>query len=95
MNGWFPGQPQLKESTYNKYRNLLNCYVIPEIGTENILFLDYKKLEIFSRTLLIKGGCEGTGLSPKTVSDIFSLTEISCNTPLTKEHRQLITAGIL
>lgn len=73
-NEWLVSrQPQLKESTYNKYRNLLNCYVIPEIGTENILFLDYKKLEIFSRTLLIKGGCEGTGLSPKTVSDIFSL----------------------
>ena len=73
-NEWLVSrQPQLKESTYNKYRNLLNCYVIPEIGTENILFLDYKKLENFSRILLIKGGCEGTGLSPKTVSDIFSL----------------------
>ena len=48
-NEWLVSrQPQLKESTYNKYRNLLNCYVIPEIGTENILFLDYKKLEIFS-----------------------------------------------
>ena len=63
----------LKESTMVRYQNLLKLYLIPAFGAYAIEDLTYAKITKFSEELLYNGGCEGKGLSPKTVSDILSL----------------------
>lgn len=68
-------QPYIKESTFVKYRNLLKDYILPNIGNENIKTLDYEKLQSFCLFLLKEGSKKGTGLSAKTVSDIFSIVK--------------------
>lgn len=62
-----------KESTIIKYQNLMKLYLIPEFGQYTLDDFTYVMLNEFSLRLLRSGGHKGTGLSPKTVSDIFSL----------------------
>lgn len=62
-----------KESTIIKYQNLIKLYIIPEFGECTINEFTYTTLNEFSEKLLKSGGSKGTGLSPKTVLDIFSL----------------------
>ncbi len=64
---------QVKESTANKYQNLLNSYILPIIGATSLEQMTYDYLESYCNKLLCTGGAKGTGLSPKTVSDILSL----------------------
>lgn len=66
-------RPQVKESTYNKYRNLLGTYVYPELGRLALNCITNDVIEILCRELLEKGGTKKTGLSAKTVSDILSV----------------------
>lgn len=66
-------QPQIKQSTFNKYRNLLNSYILPYLGDINIHELSVDKLYECCNRLLQKGNKYGKGLSPKTVSDVLSL----------------------
>lgn len=73
-NEWlFVITPHIKESTYIKYSNLLNSYILPQLGNQYIHTLSHGMIEIFCNDLLIKGGSKGTGLSPKTVSDCLVL----------------------
>lgn len=65
--------PHVKESTGNKYGNLLNSYIIPTFGQFSLNELSYEIIEARSNQLLLSGGKHGTGLSPKTVSDILSV----------------------
>lgn len=65
--------PQVKESTCNKYDNLLNSYVIPTLGNIPLTKLTYDVVEECANHLLVSGGRRGDGLSPKTVSDILSV----------------------
>lgn len=65
--------PKVKESTYNKYSNLLDAYIIPAIGRYPINSLTNDIIEDQSNKLLISGGRNRMGLSPKTVSDILSI----------------------
>lgn len=62
-----------KESTIIKYQNLMKLYLIPEFGEYTVDEFTYTALNEFSLKLLQFGGSKGTGLSPKTVLDIFSL----------------------
>lgn len=64
---------QVKESTANKYQNLLNSYILPIIGTTPLEQMTHDYIESYCNDLLCTGGTKGTGLSPKTVSDILSL----------------------
>lgn len=64
---------QVKESTANKYQNLLNSYILPIIGATSLEQMTYDYIESYCNELLCTGGIKGTGLSPKTVSDILSL----------------------
>ncbi|MCI8940274.1 MAG: site-specific integrase [Dorea sp.] len=66
-------KPQIKESTYRKYRNLWNSYICPELGNMCFAELTQDVLQIYCKTLLTSGGQEGKGLSAKTVSDTLSL----------------------
>ena len=65
--------PQIKISTANKYRNLLKLYIYPRMADKPLDLLTHAFLEDQCHALLNCGGKNGTGLSPKTVSDILSV----------------------
>lgn len=71
---WFESkQTQLKESTRNKYRNILDAYVLPDLGNKLLSEITYETIEEHCHSLLSVGGKSGKGLSAKTVVDILSL----------------------
>lgn len=71
---WFhSATAHIKISSSIKYSNLLKSYIIPYIGNLDISEISFGVLETYCSNLLIKGGSKGTGLSPKTVSDCFTL----------------------
>ena len=71
---WFLSiAPQIKESTKNKYLNLLNSYILPELGTLPLDELTHSKVESMCNSLLLNGGKRKLGLSPKTVTDALSV----------------------
>lgn len=93
-----------KESTYVKYRNLLNSYILPPLGNCFISKITNEKIYELSCSLLKSGGRKAAGLSPKTVSDILSLlksiqkyafnknmaaSHISCSLPVKQPLKQL------
>lgn len=71
---WFESlKGQIKESTGNKYWNILNSYVLPAFGEKELREITYDFINERCNYLLVSGGKKGQGLSPKTVSDILSL----------------------
>ena len=71
---WFNNiRPQIKESTRNKYWNLLNSYILPTYGEQPLTCITYDFIEAHCNTLLTSGGGKGIGLSSKTVADILSV----------------------
>ena len=71
---WFESiLPRVKESTGNKYRNLLMLHINPVFGDVPLDRLSRECLEKGCNEYLIHGGKSGTGLSPKTVSDIMTI----------------------
>ena len=71
---WFHSvTTQVKESTSNKYWNLLKSYIIPALGSKPLCDITHEFLEEQCNLFLTIGGVNQKGLSPKTVSDIVSL----------------------
>lgn len=71
---WFDQNSyKVKESTSNKYWNLLYLYIIPRMGNLTLTELTAPLLEKQCRILLEEGGAKKQGLSYKTVADILSL----------------------
>lgn len=66
-------RPQVKESTYIKYRNMIQSYVLSEFRDATVDDMTPDYINNYCNLLLIKGGVHKNGLSPKTVSDILSL----------------------
>lgn len=66
-------RPQIKQSTYNKYKNLIHSYIISELNEIKISDLTVESLQRKCNHLLEHGGKEGHGLSTKTVGDVLSL----------------------
>lgn len=64
---------KVKESTYIKYRNILYLYIYPYYKNISYNSISYQDLIKFREELLAKGGRNKTGLSVKTVTDIFSV----------------------
>ena len=62
----------LKDSSVNKYEDLLRCYVLPEFGDCEITDITNERLMEFSNKLITKGGKNGKGLSKSTVSAVMS-----------------------
>ena len=62
---------QIKDSTYIKYRNMIQSYIIPENYPINNLTIEC--LNSFFSELLQNGGQNHQGLSAKTVADVLSL----------------------
>ncbi len=71
---WFEGiKTQCKESTQNKYENLLSSYILPTYGNQTLDNITYDFIESHCNDLLVSGGNAGQGLSPKTVTDVLSV----------------------
>lgn len=71
---WVKSQKaRVKESTYNKYNNILRTYVLPYIGNICIHELSLVCITELCDTLLTNGGQHRTGLSEKTVADTISV----------------------
>ena len=100
---WFQTiHPQIKESSSNKYWNLLNSYVLPALCDITHDFIE-EQCNLF----LTEGGLKGNGLSAKTVSDILSLIRnimqfaakkgniISCNAQSIQIKRQIPEMRVL
>lgn len=64
---------RIRESSYVKYRNILNSYLLPRLGETLTSNLCSETIGNLCQELLLSGGCRSTGLSPKTVSDILSV----------------------
>lgn len=71
---WFNAtQPNVKESTGNKYLNSLNSYILPMFQGRKASQLTYDFILEQCNNLLKFGGKKGTGLSTKSVSDVLSI----------------------
>lgn len=71
---WFESvKSQSKESTQNKYLNLLANYILPSYGERTLDKITYDFIESHCNLLLVSGGKEGQGLSAKTVTDVLSV----------------------
>ena len=63
----------VKESTSNKYYNLLYSYVLPSFGKKQISSITCDFIESQCDELSVSGGKLGTGLSQKTIADVLSV----------------------
>ncbi|MDE6435429.1 MAG: site-specific integrase, partial [Lachnospiraceae bacterium] len=63
----------LKESTVNKYEDILRCYILPEFGESELSKITNQQLINFANSLLLGGGAKGQGLAPSTVAEILSV----------------------
>lgn len=71
---WFSNiRPHIKESTQNKYLNLLESYILPAYGNKRLEQISYDFIREHCEILLSSGGEKRTGLSSKTVSDILTV----------------------
>ncbi len=66
-------RPKVKESTFNKYHNLLESYILPCFSEIKLQNISHEFIEKHCSELLKTGGICQKGLSPKTVSDILSV----------------------
>lgn len=66
-------EPSIKQSTYVKYINTLNSYLLPEFSSRLIEEITRQDIIKLSEKLMSSGGKKGNGLSSKTVSDIISI----------------------
>ncbi len=65
--------PQLKTSSIAKYTNLLDLYLLPIWGEQQVSAISRSEIIQLSSDLLTTGGSKGIGLAPKTVNSILSL----------------------
>ena len=73
-NKWFEFiQSHIKESSSNKYLNLMESYIFPALGERMFNEINKEILEALCKGLLQSGGKKGNGLSVKTVSDTLSV----------------------
>lgn len=63
----------VKESSYIRYRNLLQHYILPRLGETPVPQITVDTLNEFYVWLLTEAGRRHQGLSPKTTSDVISI----------------------
>lgn len=66
-------KPFSKESTIAKYRDSLVRYILPRFGKASMDSLSTESLQDFLSAMLVSGGEDGQGLSPRTVAGILSI----------------------
>ena len=62
----------LKESSVNKYDDLLRCYILPDFGEYEFSEITNQNIIDFTSALLSNGGVEQQGLAPSTVAEVLS-----------------------
>lgn len=62
-----------KESTYIRYRTLIECYLMPSFQTVKIEKITKEMVRKLCKHLELHGKKDKTGLSPKTISDVLSV----------------------
>ncbi len=73
-NEWInANSPQWKISSFTKYSNILNNYLLPEFGQCNIEEITRDAVIAYVSRLLTQGGIRESGLAPKTVNSILSV----------------------
>ena len=65
-------QPQIKQSSYVKYRNMIQLHLIPRFGDHRITAVTRENVNQFCSELLM-GDDEHAALSPKSVTSIISV----------------------
>lgn len=71
---WYESiKAQTKESTRNKYLNMLSNYILPVYGEQPMDQITYDFIEAHCNYLLESGGVSKKGLSSKTVTDVLSV----------------------
>lgn len=73
-------KPSSKESTYVRYHYLFSHYISPIIGDRLVYTFSNKDCEVFLNKLLLSGKSDGSGLAPKTVTDIRSVVKLILKT---------------
>lgn len=73
-------KPSSKESTYVRYHYLFSHYISPMIGDRLVYMFSNKDCEVFLNKLLLSGKSDGSGLAPKTVTDIRSVVKLILKT---------------
>lgn len=73
-------KPSSKESTYVRYHYLFSHYISPMIGDRLVYTFSNKDCEVFLNKLLLSGKSDGSGLAPKTVTDIRSVVKLILKT---------------
>ncbi len=66
-------KPEIKESSFSRYNDLLTWYVFPKLGEKTLSDLRKEDFESLSSELSQRGGKSGSGLSSKTVRDTITL----------------------
>ena len=67
-------KPRIKESSYIKYRNLIQSYLLPEFSNSSVTNISVEDIERHCQELLLYGGRKKSGLSAKTVADVLCVT---------------------
>ena len=73
-------KPSNKESTYVRYHYLFSHYISPMIGDRLVYTFSNKDCDVFLNRLLVSGKSDGSGLAPKTVTDIRSVVKLILKT---------------
>lgn len=63
----------LKESSTNKYEDILRCYILPEFGEYKLSEITNQQLIEFVNSMLANGGMKSQGLKPAMVAEILSV----------------------
>lgn len=63
----------IKESSYVKYKNLIEHYILPYFGNDSISDITDEKIESYCIKMVNEGGIICSGLPRKTISDILSV----------------------
>ena len=66
-------KPFSKESRIAKYRDFLQCYILPRFGNVQAASLSTESLQDFLSAMLVSGGEDGKGLAPRTVAGILCI----------------------
>lgn len=70
---------RVRESTYVKYRNLVQGHILPELGEVRANRLTTERVEQFVRQQLVSGKLDGQGgLAEKTVRDMLTVLKEIC-----------------
>ena len=89
---WFQAIcPKVKESTSNKYRNLLSSYILPVFGSKQLRDITHEFIETQCNFFLVSGGLKENGLSSDVPDKYWKLYTYFVSKWVNREYRQLFT----